>query len=269
MLDMTVLVNPGAAHQRRTGDAVAAGVAVWGGKARVVQGDHAQTQHVAVWGWRRGSVLRARGHDVLVMERAYLGDRYEWVSLAWNGLNRRGVFHYPDPATPESRLNAHFPGLLRPWRSDGKYALLLGQVPGDMSLYGLQINAWLRQTAELMRLKYDLPVWFRPHPLVRERGHSEPVFQKPVISRRGATLEEDLSGAAVAVAYSSNAAVDAVLAGVPTVVTHDGAMAHPVAGHRIGDRVTPDRSQWAARLAWSQWLPEEIAAGEAFRGFRA
>lgn len=52
---------------------------------------------VVCWGWHTGRGYRAQGRDVLVFERGYIGDRFKWTSIAWNGLNGRGTFpDYPD-----------------------------------------------------------------------------------------------------------------------------------------------------------------------------
>jgi hypothetical protein len=82
------------------------------------------------------------------------------------------------------------------------------------------------------------------------------------------TLAEDLARAAVCVTWNSNAGVEAVLAGVPTVSMCKGSMAYDVTGHVIGDMLRLPREDWAARLAWCQWLPEEIATGVPFWNFK-
>lgn len=74
-------------------------------------------------------------------------------------------------------------------------------------------------------------------------------------------LIDDLHWAALAVSYNSTAGVEAVLAGVPTVTLDEGAMAWPVSGHTIFDRVKPDREAWCHQLAWTQFSLDEIRSG--------
>jgi len=259
-MHITLIASPRARHQLEHQTALAAGFEAIGFDVTLTHGQAARTQHVACWGWRLGQKLRAAGHDVLVVERGYLGDRFAWTSLAWNGLNGHGEF----PAAPVDggeRFRQHFS--MQPWKEGGDYVLLMGQVPGDASLQGKDLMPWYEQTAERAAAAYGLPVKFRPHPLTARKGIKQQL--RMATNSRG-TLEEDLAGAAVAICYNSNSAVDAVLAGVPTVTADVGAMAWDVTGHKLGEVAKPDREQWAHDLAWKQWTLAEIESGEALRG---
>jgi hypothetical protein len=70
------------------------------------------------------------------------------------------------------------------------------------------------------------------------------------------------------VCWTSNAAVDAVLAGVPVFCTS------PCAAYRMGHadlskietpHFPPDREQWAWSLAANQWTLREMASGQCWR----
>lgn len=191
------------------------------------------------------------------MERAYLGNRFEWVSLGWNGLNGRATF--PDIDDGGDRFRQHF-GELHDQDGEGEYALIAGQVPGDASLRGRDLDAWYADQAGHAAEVYDLPVKFRPHPIAVERKLSKPV---PGTQISTDTLADDLARAAVVITYNSNTAVDAVLAGCRTVAADEGSMAYPVTDHCIGAYGTHDRETWAHRMAWKQWLLAEIADGSA------
>lgn len=245
-------------HQQVHAEALAKGVWAHGiTPILTTRGNPVRTKRVACWGWRYGQLLRDRNCDVLIMERGYLGDRFAWTSLGWNGLNGRATFY---PKDDPSRFNQHF--TLKPWKSGGDYVLLVGQVPGDASLGGLDLTRWYQDTAKQAATAYGLPVRFRPHPLAdRHGGPSRPVAGAPTINGE---LAGALEGAAVAITFNSNAGVDAVLAGVPTVTLDQGSMAYDVAGHAIGERLTPPREEWAARLAWCQWTLAEIKDGTAW-----
>lgn len=254
-MKFAVLASPRAPHQIAHQTALAEGLAACGVEAQMSFGAPGRgVKHVACWGWHQGRALRAAGHEVLVMERGYVGDRFAWTSLGWNGLNGRAQF--PDvPAT-------HTVPDTAPWSQGGSYVLLLGQVPGDASLQGKDLSYWYAQTAGEARKAYGLPVMFRPHPLAARRGGRQTVAG--TLPSEG-TLERALAGAAVAITWNSNSAVDAVLAGVPTVAVDSGSMAWEVTGHQIGDTVTPDRAQWLQRLVDRQWTLDEIRSGDAVR----
>jgi hypothetical protein len=262
---VTIFANARAAWQASHAAALHDGLKAHGVESLVMHANgtaHARTRHVACWGWRLGKLLRAQRYEVLVMERGYVGDRFSWTSLGWNGLNGRATFYTKDDP---SRFGAHFAHLMRPWKTDGSYVLLIGQVPGDASLGGTDLNRWYEDAAKQARQAYELPVRFRPHPEAIKRGIKQRIAAAESIN---GTLADALAGAAVCVTFNSNTAVESVLAGVPTVAVDSGTMAHEVTAHRIGERITPDRSAWAARLAWCQWTMDEIRSGAAWEAIR-
>lgn len=260
---MRVTVVIRALHSQRCGQAVASGLERGGHDVRTTHViENVQTPYAVCWGWRVGAQLRKAGHEVLVMERGYVGDRFSWYSLGWNGLNGNAtpLWHPDDDG---ARWREHYAALMRPWREPGtgRYVLLIGQVPGDMSLAGQDLTRWYSSTALAAQARYGLPVRFREHPQALARGYNRsPHYTEPATG----TLDEALAGAEVCVTYNSNTAVDSVLAGVPAVVDNRGSMAWDVAGHRIGDLVRPERERWAAKLAWRQWRLDEIASGAPF-----
>lgn len=262
-LNITVLAR--SLHSQACAQAVAHGVRAKGGVATVLDLNTditaVSTKHVAVWGWRRGKVLREKGHEVLVMERGYIGDRFAWYSLGWNGLNGRADFH-----GVQEDDGARFKSMakLKPWRaSAGRYSLLIGQVPGDMSLQGRDLSAWYIAAAVTARAAYDMPVLFREHPECIKRGlNRNPGYTDKCKAK---DLSEALADAHVVMTYNSNTGVDALLAGIPvTVADPTGSMAHPIAGTHVAERKMPPREAWASRLAWKQWSLTEIARGVPF-----
>lgn len=257
-MQVAVIVSPRAPHQIAHQAAMADGLRSIGIEPVMSLGGAPKKKHVAVWGWRQGKILRQRGHEVLVMERGYLGDRFKWTSLGWNGLNGHATF--PEAPDDCSRFDAHFS--MKPWKQGGDYVLILGQVPGDASLQGRDLMPLYTEWAKEAAQAYGLPVHFRMHPKAAEKGYR----QKPAgtVESTG-TLDEALAGARTAICFNSNSAVDAVLAGVPTVTMDRGSMAWEVTGHQIGSLMKPDRRAWASRLAWRQWSLDEIASGEALR----
>jgi hypothetical protein len=215
---------------------------------------------IVCWGWREGRRLREAGYNVLVMERGYVGDRYQWTSLGWNGLNGRATWNAP--ADNGERFERNFGHLLKPWKEDRSgYALLIGQVRGDAALQGIVIDHWYLEAADaIKRAGYSLK--FRPHPEALRRGIAGNALMS---CRLNGTLEEALDGASCVVTYNSNTGVEAALAGVPVIAIDKGSMAWPVASHGIDQPlVTPDRTEWCRRMAWRQWTEDEIASGLAW-----
>lgn len=256
-MSITVIANPRAAHQRTHQDALIEGFKTHGIESITAANHYAiKSKFVACWGWKIGKQLRAAGHEVLVMERGYIGDRFNWSSLAWNGLNGYGDF--PEIECSGERFREHF-GLL-PWLREGDFVLIMGQVPGDESLKGRDLQRWYEDAARIARTVYKKPVKFRPHPEAIRKGHKQKIAgcENCVLP-----LSDSLEFAHVVITYNSNSAVDAVIRGIPAITYDRGAMAWAVSGKTIGERVTPCRQAWANALAWKQWTIEEIASGYA------
>lgn len=244
-MDFTVIASPRAAHQVDHQRALSIGLRAHGLQvAEVSTESHVRTRRVACWGWRIGKRLRDKGHSVLVMERGYIGDRFAWTSLGWNGLNGRASVP-PVPEDGGERFRKHFDGLLKPYNPVGSYVLLIGQVPGDASLQGLDLSPWYAQQAAAAAESTGLPVKFRPHPLAYG------ISTVPGAHTVQGDLSDALAGAALVVSYNSNTGVDATLAGKRVTVADEGSMAWGVV----------DRETWAHSLAWRQWSLAEIQSG--------
>lgn len=247
-----ILASPRAPHQMRHAMAMAAGLVRHGKSAHVTH--RAPTggpdDTVICWGWREGQQHRARGAQVLVMERGYIGDRFSWTSLSWNGLNNLGSF--PERNDGGVRFRQHFPDALRPWQPLGGYVLIAGQVPGDMSLRGECLEKWYAGQAAHYAEAGEA-VRFRPHPLAYRRAPVRPVPGAPALA---GDLAEAMAGAKLVTVWNSNVGVDALLAGKPTLVADSGGMAYGI--------TEATREAWAHALAWRQFTLEEIESGFAW-----
>jgi hypothetical protein len=224
-----------------------------GWHVRHTVGDAEPCDLLVLWGVRQRQLIerqKARGGQVCILERGYVGDRFRWTSVSFGGaLN--GCAEFRGPLHDPSRWNVHFADLMQPWRQkpDG-VALIMGQVQGDQSLRGVNINAFYSKALEAFT-RIGVRIRFRPHP--HRRTDCRP-------------LADDLADAACVVTYNSNSAVDAVLAGVPTIAVDRGSMAWDVTGHELGQMPpAPPRNDWATALAWKQWLPEEMASGDCWQ----
>lgn len=261
MKTASVLVR-GSGHQPQWCGAFAAGLKRHGWSVTMQQ-NPVPADLMVVWGVRRRaeiSAQRKRGGEVCILERGYLGDRFNWTSVSFGGkLNGRAEFR--GARADARRFKRHFGKLMRPWEKREGYALLIGQVPGDMSLdaMGGNIDRWYRETASVLKGQ-DLNVRFRPHPSALRRGFTgSPTPDAPLI---GGTLQQALAGASRVITFNSNTGVESVLAGIPTVACDIGSMAWPMTSHEVGDSlVAPDRDAWAAELAWKQFSVEEITSG--------
>lgn len=211
----------------------------------VYESAYPQTDIVTCWGWRNGEMLRKKGHDVLVFERAYLGDRHHYTSIGWNGLNGHADFKLTGKETLKGKWE------LKPWH-DGEYIVIMGQVSGDASLKGQDMTMLYESWAIEAEKHYKMPVYFRPHPNTK-RGN----FKSNIEHIEG-DLIDVLNKAHLVLCYNSNSSVDAVINGVPCVTFDRGSMAYEVTSHDICDRIKPNRDEWLAKVSNCQWTPQEI-----------
>lgn len=214
--------------------------------------------------YARGSVIKAQKYnklDCLILETGYINrgsgiDNH--YALGWNGLNGRADFRNENsPPDRAEKLGV----TLKPWKDDGDYILLCGQVPWDASVDFTDHVQWLRDTVVATKAVTKRPVIFRPHPLGGEIKGLQCEYSTQ-------SLEADLAGAKCVLNFNSNTGVDAVLAGVPTAVFDKGSMVWDVA-HNSGqidfeNLPKPDRKRWFRNLAYCQWKPSEMASGEAW-----
>lgn len=232
-----------------------------GDAARILPTPAGDADVYCMWGTRRrpdlSRVLRT-GKRVVIMERGYLGDRFHWTSFGYDGLNGRADFCNAN--VPDDRAQFWIPKM-KPWRDGGEYALVIGQVPGDMSLGDLNLGRWITETLKQALKKYPKVV-YRPHPLA---GFKQLLADIPpsVEIHKGVGIEQSLAGAICCITFSSNSAVDAVMEGVPVVTQGACSMASAISTKTVNDPlVFPDRSDWLRRIAYTQWTPEEVEAGK-------
>lgn len=221
----------------------------------VAEGEPAQVAVISNWG--DATLCMGVYEHALVCECGYLGNRNEWLSLAWDGLNGRGR-HGVGPERPEVPL--------APWRANGDgYALILGQVPTDWAVRvafrtvssAHAYEEWLGSVVhELERRGY--PVRYRPHPEVYMQNLNVTRAQRPLL--------EELAGARIAVTLNSTAAIDAICAGVPTVIyDRRGSMARAMASKFDHYEEPPNRRAWIQSLARMQWHMSELESGLAWK----
>jgi hypothetical protein len=257
-MKVCIVASAKADHQTSWGGAFANGLLKHGIDAEITSSPK-PCDMLVLWGVRNKDAIsrqRVACGTVCILERGYLGDRFRWSSVSFGGgLNGRGEFRgVRDDA---ARFAENF-GPMKPWvRRDG-YALLIGQVPGDMSISHVNIDQWYRDTTAALRERaYE--VRFRPHPVAIDRGFK--AREIPGAQIIGGTLAEAMQGASVVVTFNSNTAVESVIAGVPAIAADQGSMAWDVTSRLPGEIETPPREEWAARLAWKQWTMDEMSSG--------
>jgi len=141
---------------------------------------------------------------------------------------------------------------MTPWKLHGDYVLIVCQSRTYFELRGMRGQHFLYDTIAEISKYTDKPIIVRPKPTIRTKSRP---------------LEHDLKNAWCVVTYSSNVAVEAVIAGVPVFPLADCAasiMGLPSLS-KIDNPIYPDRLQWAWNLAANQWTIKEIKSGKCWK----
>lgn len=219
-----------------------------GAGGRVLRGPRLDgAQSVFLFGdpelWPALKAAQALGRTWYYADHGYMG-RGAYYRITRNAYQHDGISGAPDPA--RLRRLGITPA---PWRRGGRTVLLCPPDQTFTRLFDFSAEQWLNEARAELQRHTDRPI------VVRERGCSS-------------ALEADLADAHVLVTWRSNAAVDALLAGVPVICTGDCA-AQPMGRTQLEDVERPlypdDRDDWAARLAANQWTLDEMASGVAWR----
>ncbi len=195
--------------------------------------------------WELIAQARAEGRDWYYADHGYFG-RFKYYRVTRNAYQHDGVSGLTrgDPARLEA-LGVE----IKPWRTSGDHVLICPPDQKFAALFGFNAAAWTGHVIAALRALTRRPL--------RLRGRDT----------RG-PLADDLAGAWCLVTYVSNAAVEAICAGVPAIVT-GACAARPMAAtdlRAVAEPPTPhSREAWAALLANNQWTLDEIRAGQAWR----
>lgn len=189
------------------------------------------------WYYADNSYFRRAGRDV---ERGYFR------------VTRNALQHDGRGKADSSRWKAL--GLtIAPWRASGNHVLVCPPDAAYGALWGLDHRAWLRDALAQLRAATDRPI------IVRDRSLAGSTAQPFV---------EALQDCWALVTHQSNAAVEALLAGVPVFVTGKSAAACMGKSDlsEIEEPAMPrDRRRWASVLAANQWTLSEMRSGTCWR----
>lgn len=229
-------------HSTTVGTAFAQGC-----RGRIVRGARQLNKGpAAFYGWLRGlePLLRQAQKDGRTWY--YLDNGY-FAPGHYSGYYRVTRGAYQHNGAGEGDLDRlHQLGVrIQPWRR-GEYVLVCP--PGDLFAQhlGFKASDWLQDVTAAIAAHTDRPI------RVRVKGAS------------GASLADDLKRAHCLVTGFSNAAVEALVAGVPVFCTHRCAafdMGTPDLSKIEEPRRPDDRERWAGVLAANQWTLEEMKRG--------
>lgn len=185
----------------------------------------------------------AEGHTWYFGDKAYFG-RGDYFRVTRNAYQHTGISDKPSQMRRLRRWHTH----AEPWRKDGRYIILATHSETYYGLHGTTSNRWINETVRRIREVSDREII--------------------ITSKNANPAHLHYSGAWCLVTMRSNAAVEAVMRGIPVFCTHDCAASAMGLSDlaKIEQPLYPDgRMEWAGVLADNQWTLYEIDNGDAWR----
>jgi|SRR6185503_214094 len=191
---------------------------------------------------------QAAGRDFYFADHGYFG-RGKYYRITKNAYQHDGR----GSATTE-RFKA-FRRYVQPWRSRGDHILICPNSDVYFGLHGLDGAQWLQETTATLRQHTTRPIRIR---WKTDRG------MKPIA--------QDLVNAWAVVVFSSAAALDALISGVPIVTLAPFAASYRMGLTDLSQIETPiypgGREGFLSNLADNQWTIQEILKGHAWRALQ-
>jgi len=148
---------------------------------------------------------------------------------------------------------------LKPWRKRGEHIIVAGMSDRSAAVNGFAPEAWERRAIEEIKKHTERAIRYRPKP---SWDGARPI-SGTAFHRGGTDIRQYLRDCWALVTHHSNAAVDALAAGIP-VYCEDGAaslLSMPSLDHLDDPPLPGGRAEFLADLAYCQWSVPEMASG--------
>lgn len=224
-------------------------------------------------------ILKEKGKQVIVIDTTFIGSD-DYVSIGIGGIKNYANFCIPKEGCPSDRweLIKRKENLeLKPWREwpNNGHVLIIGQNRFGVSSYDIDVWKWHVEIAEQLLGITQREIRFRIHPRGRyaqalaEFGNcaKDP---RVTISQDNKPLKEDLKNCHCVITYTSNAACEALLEGIPVIALSKGSPTYDIAYEELflvehlkvySDVLLKKREQWLFNLCYKQWAIDEIRKG--------
>jgi hypothetical protein len=202
-----------------------------------------------MWGWKKNALFAPYRQFVYADLGYWARDQYYRV-----GVNGWSPEKYVCAGLPSSRFEAL--GLeIKPWQTGRNEILIAGCSPKSALDHGLEYMAWEAQAAQQLA-KCGAPLMYRPKPTDKLKTPLAGVGydQRPV--------GDALRTARAVVTHHSNAAIDALLAGIPAHSETGAAAVMSLPLNQLLEAPEPaGRAQFLHDIAWLQWTLAEMRSG--------
>lgn len=210
---------------------------------------------------------KAKGRKYVYLDLGYWNRRppgYHWTGyhkFAINGFHPDEYFRLgnPDDRFREQRIK------IRPWDGSGRAIVVIGTTVKAAQVMGKQFQSWEKEIIQEIRKYSDRKIIYRAKPNAVE---AQPI--PGTVWSQTEPLDAVFRKAHIVVMHHSNAAVDAMVYGVP-IYCEEGVGRHVSIKH-IRDIENPyipdDRHEFLHDVAYCQWNCDEISQGLPWRYYR-
>ncbi|MBI3315707.1 MAG: hypothetical protein HYZ87_01860 [Candidatus Omnitrophica bacterium] len=229
------------------------------------------TYHITLSKPIMDACLKSRVH-VIYYDKGY-------THRGWRGLREKAYYRFSVNAfhplhyfqsrpRPSDRWQALGIELKKPSQK-GKEVIFAGCSQKFAAWYGLDITEYAQNVIAQIQKHTRRPIVYRP----KKSAVSPPPIPGTRYSHREQKIEHELERAHALVTFSSNAAVDAIIAGIPAFVLGPS-IARPVSNTDLSKIENPyfpsdkERLQWCSDLAYCQWRFDEIECGAVWESLK-
>ena len=255
------------------------------GDAVLVNRDDGQCDVAVIWSvlWQ-GRMSKYRyiwdqyrnaNKPVVVVEVGGIKRNETW-KIGINGINREADF--ANDVVDGERWKK-FNTEIKPWRQSGEDIIVCGQhTSSHQWRNNPPMSKWFEQQITEIRKYTDRPITIRPHPrnhvTIPLKAYKDVKIVRPLPDRStydDTDLADRLKSAWAVVSHSSNPAMTAAFSGIPVFVS-EASLSYDVGNYNysnIEKPNMPDRQQWANKLAYTEWWPDEIEQGLPWQRIKA
>jgi hypothetical protein len=261
-------------RSKRLSEALALGAAAVGWGVEITDEQHTEPRGdlCVAYGWLPNhetltAYLKA-GKQYLHVDLGYWERKRKQGDYGGNhkvSLNARHPVAYFRRQRPATRVDGAPDVLL--WRRDGRHIVVAGLSAKGARSIGRPPLDWELSIMRALRRVTDRPIVYRPKPSWRDAGPIHGAGYSPPHE----SIHDALKGAWALVTNYSNAAIDALAAGIP-VYAEDG-VAKALSVPSLADIENPrelsirERKQFLADVGFCHWTKAEISDGTMFRQF--
>lgn len=264
--------DPSSRRSAHIARCMAIGIRACGDQAELIEGFDTEVRGdvIIAYGWR---------HPDLFEAYRQAGGHYVYVDLGWwsrksadmilDGyhkavVNGREPGPYFRRNSPPDRFGVHGQTIL-PWRRNGQHVIVAGMSAKSAMTRGLEPQQWERETIRTLQTLTPRPIFYRPKP---SWADAKPI-PGSTFNPGAKPISETLRFAWALVTLHSNAAIDALLAGVPVCCAQGVGSELSFPMEQIADPPLLDgRDQLMNDIAYVQWNGEEMRSGACWRHLR-